>query len=175
MRLSPLLLALCFACTPTTTVVGGGEKGDAADTGGEDIGDTDTAADTDTGEEVKDPTPGDYAGDYEGDNVGEFGSSEWSAACEGGVEFTIDETGAIEGFADCTFEQGGGGWTQEGDIAGDVDAEGSVFLVWTVDFGRETLEIEGAGQIVDGAAAIEVYADLGRSGEYFGEMTPELR
>jgi hypothetical protein len=181
MRSAPLLLALCFACTPTTTIIGGGNEGDDTGDGGGNVnsGDTaDTGGDTggDTGNEVPDPTPGDFAGDYEGDNWGSFGSPEWSMDCEGKESFTIDDDGMIEGEADCRFDEGGGnGWAQEGSLAGEVDAEGNLVLVWSVDFGRETVDIEGEGVIEDGVASIELYADFGSMGEYEGGMEAGLR
>ncbi len=183
MTSSLLLLVLSFACSPSTTVIGGEEEGDPADTGsnGNGDGDTDIGGETgaetggDTEEEIEDPTPGDYAGDYQGQNRGTLSGDDRSVDCRGDVEFTVDDDGLLEGYASCEFDGGGGDSNQEGDVLGEVDAEGVVTLIWTVGSRRESADIEGEGQITDGVAFVELFAEFDGYADYVGEMDAELR
>ena len=169
MTSSLLLLVLSFACSPSTTVIGGEEEGDPADTGSNGNGDGDTE------EEIEDPTPGDYAGDYQGQNRGTLSGDDRSVDCRGDVEFTVDDDGLLEGYASCEFDGGGGDSNQEGDVLGEVDAEGVVTLIWTVGSRRESADIEGEGQITDGVAFVELFAEFDGYADYVGEMDAELR
>lgn len=179
------LLFVCLGCAPTTTVIGGngeggndpagnGDSGSNEDSGSnlDSAGDTGSDSGGDTG---TDPTPADYAGEYRGDNEGLWNGGEWEAECAGEVQFTVAETGALEGSADCRFEGDGEDFAIEGDLLGEVDAEGVIALTWVVDFGRETMEVVGEGQIADKDAFVELFADMGRAGEYSGEMNARRR
>lgn len=177
-------LLLATACTPTTTVIGGGGDGkDGADTGesdtgaNEDSGGNDDSAATgdDTDTEDTDPSPAKFAGDYRGENAGRWESERWQAECEGEVRFEVSEAGELEGLATCVFEYDGEAWALEGELAGEVDEKGILSLIWTLDLGRDEVEVEGAGEIVDGEAEVELYADFGREGEYLGEMSARRR
>lgn len=182
------LLFVCLGCAPTTTVIGGGEGGNdpggKGDTGSNEdsgsnldsAGDTGSDSGSDSGGDTDvDPTPADYAGEYRGDNEGLWNGGEWEAECSGEVRFTVAATGALEGSADCMFEGDGEDFAIEGDLLGEVDVEGVIALTWVVDFGRETMEVAGEGQIADKDAFVELFADLGRAGEYSGEMNARRR
>lgn len=166
-----------LACAPSTTVITGDDdnnnNGDTSDTGndtGSDTGaDTDSGSDTDTGGDTgSDENPD--AGDYSGTLTGTLGSDEWAQTCEGDLEFTVDQDGVFTGTGTCAFEGGGwGDWAIEGDMSGEV-VKGEVTGVWTVDMGwGEPYEAEVTGEISKGRATLEVYADLGRMGEFVGE------
>lgn len=179
-----LALLLAAACTPTTTVIGGGEGGkDGAGTGetdtgaNEDSGGNDDSGDTgeDTDTEDTEPSPATFAGEYRGENAGRWESGRWEAECEGEVRFDVSEEGAVDGLATCVFEEDGEAWELEGELTGEVDEDGLLTLIWTLDMGREEAEVEGAGKIVDGEATVELYADFGREGEYVGEMNAQRR
>lgn len=179
------LLFVCLGCAPTTTVIGGNDEGGNDPAGNGDTGSNedsgsnlDSADDTggDSGGDTgTDPTPAEYAGEYRGDNEGRWDGGEWQADCSGEVQFTVAETGALEGYADCIFEDNGEDFSVEGDLLGEVDAEGLIALTWVVDFGRDTMEIAGEGQIDGKDAFVELYADMGRAGEYSGEMNARRR
>lgn len=175
MRTLPFTLLL-LACGPSTTVIGGDDddgSGDTADTGT----DTDTGADTDSGGGDTDtgPAPEPVEGDYEGGITGTMGSDEWAQTCEGSLEMSIDGDGMVEGAADCAFDGGGGwgDWAFEGDLTGEV-VDGELTAFWSVDMGwGEPYDVEVTGTVEDGLATLELYADLGRMGEFLGEGEAE--
>lgn len=153
MRAASFLLCFAFACTPSTTVIEGGNNGDGRgngnDTGTNDTGDTDTASDTgkdtDTG-----PAPDLSEGDYEGTMDGVLEAQWGDSDCSGEVRFRIDDEGKIDGSASCNFEGGGNGMGDfEGDLTG-AEKAGNITFLWSIDYGRDTYDIDGTGRYAEG-------------------------
>ncbi|GDX79471.1 hypothetical protein LBMAG42_12820 [Deltaproteobacteria bacterium] len=178
MRAAFCLLLFAFACTPTTTVIEGGgnddtsaNANDTGDTGSNDTGDTDTA--TDTGKDTDtDPGPDLSEGEYEGTMEGVMEAQWGDSDCSGDVRFSIDGKGKIDGTASCNFEGGGNGMGDfDGDLSGD-EKNGKVSLIWAIDYGRDTWDIDGAGSYAEGVVEAEVSYDEDW-GAFVGEIYAE--
>ena len=132
----------------------GGTDG-TGDTGGTDGTDTDDTGDTgDTGDTTTKPDGSAYVGGYAGvvelEALTDFGNFPL-AACD--VTMDVDEEGLASGLTLCELDFGGGGYTLESEVGGDVDKDGNVLadMIIAVDL--------GGGSTYDLPVVVEGYID----------------
>ncbi|MCB9765717.1 MAG: hypothetical protein H6739_38440 [Alphaproteobacteria bacterium] len=174
----PLMLAL-MGCTGGSVKLGD----DTGTSSGDDTGvTTDDTSDTqDTG-----PQPNAWAGDYQGDVRLLVPEWDWQA-CEGEVEVTIEDDGALAGAGYCTYESDWGddvdlGISLEGQISDEGDIEGVATFEWFDRGGTEEIEADLTGGGDDGSIWLDWATDVRMGGggggyevEMVGEADAELR
>lgn len=168
MRMTVLLSLFGLACAPQTTVLGGddtsNDNGGGGDTGAGDSGGGGDTGDTQDTSPPPDVSEGDYTGTFDGSMESDWGGMD----CTGDAAFSVDADGNITGTLTCAFDNGGwGGYTYEGDVSG-TELDGDVEVAWTLDFGRDSVDVPGVGTYAEGEMTIDFEYDFGNYGLFTG-------